>query len=255
MKSIFLCLALMAMLTCIYSQADQTQAPPGMVLIPGGSYMMGHASGQGISTPAHPVTLPPFFMDTHEVSNHQYAEFCKATGHKWPEFWGLDIYKSGPDYPDYPVIGVSHFEAAKYAAWAGKRLPSEAEWEYAARGGALEMDFPYGPAADREKARYNDPNAEKGPLPVGSFEPNEYGLYDMAGNVWEWVEDWFGPDYYRASPQAEPKGPGHGQFRVFRGGGWHSGASCTTVHRRNALPEHWVDLAGGFRCVRDVDKR
>jgi sulfatase modifying factor 1 len=105
-----------------------------MVLIPGGTFMMGSDKGQAIAAPKHPVTLQAFYMDIHEVSNREYEEYCRATGSKFPEFWGMDLYKSGPDYPDYPVVGVSQFEATQYAEWAGKRLPTEAEWEHAARG-------------------------------------------------------------------------------------------------------------------------
>ena len=234
------------------AQETQKKIPDGMVLIPGGTYFMGKPSGGGIATPAHPVTLPSYYMDEKEVTNRQYHEFCMATGNKLPEFWGMDLYKSGLDFPDHPVIGVSQFEASLYAEWAGKRLPTEAEWEYAARGGLQDLDFPVGNESDHSKARFNNPEAEKGPVKTGSFEPNGYGLYDMSGNVWEWVSDWFYAGYYGESPEEAPQGPASGTFKVFRGGGWHSGKSCTTVHRRNALPQHWVDIAGGFRCVRDM---
>jgi sulfatase modifying factor 1 len=164
----------------------------------------------------------------------------------------MDIYKSGPGFPDHPVVGVSQFDASQYADWAGKRLPTEAEWEYAARGGLEFIDFPFGEKADHSLARFNDPEAEKGPVPVGSYEPNGFGLYDMSGNVWEWVEDWFDPGYYSESPVDHPKGPPTGTFRVLRGGGWHSGQGCISVRHRCALPQHWVDFAGGFRCVKNV---
>ena len=222
-----------------------------MVLIPAGTFMIGTENGQAIAAPKHPVILKAFYMDIHEVTNQEYYEYCMALGHKLPEFWGLDLYKSGMDYPDHPVVGVSHFEATQYAEWAGKRLPTEAEWEHAARGGLEDIAYPYGKKADHSMARFNDPEAEKGPVKTGSYPPNAYGLYDMSGNAWEWVSDWFFESYYSESAEENPGGPSCGTFRVFRGGGWHSGPGCTTVHRRNALPEHWVDMAGGFRCVRD----
>lgn len=232
-------------------QAGEELVPDGMIMIPGGTYYIGSNDHQEIAAPKHPVTVAPFYMDIYEVSNKEYYEFCMATGHKLPEFWGMEIYKSGLDYPDHPVVGVGNFNATEYAEWVGKRLPTEAEWEIAARGGVEDISFSYGEEADHDFARFNDPIAEKGPVKRGSYPPNGYGLYDMNGNVWEWVSDWFSEVYYQESPEANPSGPSHGTFRVFRGGGWHSGGGCTAVHHRNALPSHWVDIAGGFRCAKD----
>jgi formylglycine-generating enzyme required for sulfatase activity len=231
---------------------SQDQAPEGMVLIPGGTFYMGSNDHQRIAQVKHPLTLDPFYMDTHELSNKEYHQFCMSTGHALPEFWGMDKYKSGLDYPKHPVVGISQFFATEYAEWAGKRLPTEAEWEYAARAGVEDISFPYGENADRSKARFNDPLAESGPVKTASYAPNAFGLYDMSGNAWEWVADWFSEEYYHVSPPVNPQGPSQGSFRVLRGGGWHSGPGCTTVHHRNALPTHWVDMAGGFRCVKDV---
>jgi formylglycine-generating enzyme required for sulfatase activity len=242
-------------ITAAYGQVYEGNPPEGMVLIPGGNIMIGTDNGQSFAAPRHPVILNAFYMDIHEVSNREYEKFCLATGYKFPEFWGMDVYKSGPDYPDYPVVGVSNFDATQYAEWAGKRLPTEAEWEQAARGGLEDIAYPYGEKADHSRSRFNDPGAEKGPAKIGSYPPNSYGLYDMSGNVWEWVSDWFSENYYSESPEENPGGPSNGTFRVFRGGGWHSGAGCTTVHQRNALPSHWVDFAGGFRCVQDISKQ
>ena len=238
-----------------FGQKGNGNPPDGMVLIPGGTFMMGSNDGQGIAAPKHPVILNAFYMDIREVSNREYEKFCMAAGYKFPEFWGMEIYKSGPDYPDYPVVGVSNFDARQYAEWAGKRLPTEAEWEYAARGGLEDIAYPYGETADHASSRFNDPEAEKGPVKTGSYPPNTYGLHDMSGNAWEWVSDWFSETYYGESPELNPGGPSTGNFRVFRGGGWHSGPGCTSVHHRNALPSHWVDLAGGFRCVKDINKQ
>lgn len=245
-SSLLLVLTLLA-----YGQEEEKNTPEGMMLIPGGTFMIGSDHGQSIAAPKHPVTLNAFYMDIHEVSNRDYEEYCLATGYKFPEFWGMDLYKSGPDYPDHPVIGVSQFDASQYAEWAGKRLPTEAEWEHAARGGLEDISYPYGEKANHNKSRFNDPEADPGPVKIGSYSPNGYGLYDMSGNVWEWVSDWFSESYYSESHEQNPGGPSMGTFSVFRGGGWHSGGGCTTVHRRNALPSHWVDFAGGFRCVKD----
>lgn len=241
------------LLGAAHGQTKSPVPPGGMVLIPGGSSMMGSDSHQGIASPKHQVILSSYYMDTYEVSNQKYYDFCMGTGYKLPEFWGMEIYKSGLDYPDHPVVGVSQFDASEYADWAGKRLPTEAEWEHAARGGLDDVSYYFGDKADRSMARYNDPEAEKGPLKTGSYPSNSYGLYDMSGNAWEWVSDWFSESYYSESPEKNPQGPARGSFKVLRGGGWHSGGGCISVHHRNALPQHWLDMAGGFRCVKDLD--
>jgi len=229
----------------------QPQAVPAeMVLIPAGDFLMGVDSKKDDS-PAHKVHLSAFYLDKYQVTNAQYAEFCAATGNMLPEFWGLDRFRSGPGYPNHPVVGVSWFDALAYAEWCGKRLPSEAEWEYAARGGLAGLIFPYGD--DPDPARMNFSAAKLGgPVAVGSYPPNGFGLHDMAGNVVEWVADFYAEGYYKPAPAVSPKGPEKGRFRVLRGGGWHSGASCCRVHYRNALVPQWKDIAVGFRCARDV---
>jgi len=239
--------------TFTHGQSVPGTPPEGMVLIPGGTCFMGSNSHQGIASPKHQVKLNPYYMDAREVSNKEYHDFCMETGYRLPEFWDMEIYKSGLDYADHPVIGVSFTDASEYAVWAGKRLPTEAEWEHAARGGLDDISYHFGDKADHTKARYNNPEAEKGPVETGSFPPNAYGLFDMSGNAWEWVSDWFSETYYQESPENNPRGPLMGTFKVFRGGGWHSGPGCITIHRRNALPQNWLDIAGGFRCVKDVD--
>ncbi len=239
--------------TCSATCQQPTNTPPeGMIMIPGGTFLMGTNDHQQSASPKHLVSLDSFYMDIYEVTNAQYDHFCMATGHNLPEFWGMEVFKSGSDFPDHPVIGVNHSDATAYATWAGKRLPTEAEWEYAARGGEVEISYYFGDDADHRYARYNDPESAKCPVKTGSYPPNGYGLYDMSGNVWEWVSDWFNEDFYKESPEKNPTGPDHGSFKVFRGGGWHSGPGCITVHRRNALPRNWVDIGGGIRCVKEI---
>jgi sulfatase modifying factor 1 len=222
----------------------------GLVLIPGGEFTMGKDNA-GDYSPSHKVYVDSFYMDRYEVTNAQYLRFCEETEARLPEFWGMKEFRSGPDFPDYPVVGITWSDARDYAEWSGKRLPTEAEWEYAARGGLVDMNYPQGESLDSIQANYTLADLE-GTTAVGSFPPNGYGLYDMAGNVWEWVADYYHEGYYKTSPARNPPGPEDGKFKVIRGGGWHSGPFCNRVYYRQALPPHWVDFAVGFRCVKNL---
>lgn len=230
---------------------SQVTAPDDMVLIPAGEFTMGkNSAGVTDWQPEHKVTVDAFYMDKCEVTNKQYFEFCKSTGNPLPEFWGSSQFKCSLEYPDHPVTGVNFTDALKYAHWAGKRLPTEAEWEYAARGGLSGSNYPWGNQIDSTLVNYG--KKYKTTLKVGSFKPNGYGLFDMGGNVWEWTMDNYGSNYYAISPGLNPLGPESGRFKVIRGGSWHSGAMCIQTYYRNGLPGSWVDFAVGFRCVKNV---
>jgi len=223
-----------------------------MVLVPAGQYAIGQDSDKERDfSPQHVVCLDSFYIDVYEVSNSEYEKFCDETGHRLPEFWDNPDFCSGEEYPDHPVCGVSYFDALAYAKWAGKRLPTEAEWEVAARGGLKGNAYPWGNDIVPEKSNYNKSGINS-TTKKGSYSPNDYGIYDISGNVWEWVMDFYDYSYYKSSPVNNPKGPEKGKFRVIRGGSWHSGPGCTGVYYRNALPQGWVDFAVGFRCVKDV---
>ncbi len=232
---------------------EKTPAPPSeeaeMALIPRGEFLMGKEGHQDFS-PQHKVWIDPFYIDKYEVTNAQYFEFCEATDHKLPEFWGLDVYRSGLDHPDHPVVGVSWLDATAYATWRGARLPTEAEWEYAARGGLITRNYSHGDEMDSTLYAPSGFTGDGAPSPVGSFPPNGHGLYDMTRNVAEWVSDWYDYDYYAVSPQRNPTGPGHGKFRGLRGGGWHTGPYCSRVYIRTGLQSNWVDFNVGFRCAK-----
>ncbi len=239
----------------------------------------------------HTVYVDAFYIDRYEVTNAQYKEFVEATGHLKPsgnrlvkvtktqfkksmEARGLrpgevpsnfiearvasNDFKPWDDsefnQPNQPVTCVSWEDAVAYAKWAGKRLPTEAEWEKAARGGLISKRYPWGDTISRNDANYG---AWKDCLaPVGSFAPNGYGLYDVAGNVWEWVADWFDKDYYKLSPKDNPKGPETGRWRVLRGGsfGCVGGGFPFDLHcakRQVKEPTHRSSSCG-FRCAKDV---
>jgi iron(II)-dependent oxidoreductase len=226
-----------------------------MVLIPAGKFLMGKDTEKASSvSPAHKVKLDAFYMDKYEVTNGEYLKFCKETDHKLPYFWGTEIFKSGENFLDYPVVGVNWNDAKKYAEWAGKRLPTEAEWEYAARGGLEGVDYPYGNEYTGKKFEQDPTGWQNFIEPVGKNEPNGYGLYDMSGNVWEWVADYFSRDYYKVSESDNPRGPEIESSRGIRGGSWVSGPGCKKVYYRKGLPGNWYDFAVGFRCAKDVEE-
>lgn len=222
----------------------------GFVEIPSGGFLMG-GEMEPDHQPVHVVEISAFRLMKHHVTNAEYAAFCEATEHRLPEFWGQDRYRCGPEHPDHPVVGVSFHDAAAFAEWIGGRLVTEAEWEYAARGGLVGKAYPFGDEVDPSKANYARSDT-KGTEPVGSYPPNGFSLYDMCGNVVEWVADRYDPAYYARSPRVKPAGPEAGKHRVIRGGGWHSGPYCVRVDFRNALPANWVDFAVGFRVAKGV---
>jgi sulfatase modifying factor 1 len=262
------------------------------------------ADGEG---PVHAVTLAPFHIDATCVTNEQFNAFINATGHQtdaerfgWSfvfeghltpaqqapavrsrvvgsEWWcRLERAPGGPPAGPgtnikqrwaHPVVHVSWHDAQAYAAWAGKRLPTEAEWEYAARGGLAQKRFPWGDELEPGgrhamnvwqgvfPARNTEADGHYGPAPAKSFKANGYGLYNMTGNVWEWCWDWFDAGYYRVSSSENPPGPASGESRVMRGGSYLCHASYCNRYRTDARSSITPDSSTtnlGFRCVRDV---
>ncbi|MEW6092761.1 MAG: SUMF1/EgtB/PvdO family nonheme iron enzyme [Chloroflexota bacterium] len=175
------------------------------VLIPGGEFQMGSDTDKDHSQ-VHKVLINSFYIDKYEVANILYNNFCKATGHRLPGFWCMDGFRYGPNFPNHPVVGVSWQDAAAYADWCGKHLPTEAEWEYATRGGLSNMNYPNGNTLDPSQGNYSK-SALGGPIEVGSYSGNGFGLYDMQGNVVEWVWDYYDENYYSSSPMVNPWGP------------------------------------------------
>ena len=133
-----------------------------LVLVPGGEFLMGSDS-EGDHSPVHKVYIDSFYIDRCVVTNAQYLKFCEATGHRLPDFWGMEGFRCGPDYPNHPVITVSWYDATEYAKWCGRRLPTEAEWEYAARGGLVGMDYPNGDTLYPSDGNYNQ-SGKGGPV-------------------------------------------------------------------------------------------
>ncbi|MGQ9464745.1 MAG: formylglycine-generating enzyme family protein [bacterium] len=236
-------------------KAKKIMPPPqDMVMIPGGYFVMGSDSAG--ESPKHRVWIDTFYMDKYEVTNRQYLEFVKATGHPKPAF----IKDFSLNNPNQPVVGVSYFDALCYAKWAGKRLPTEAEWEYAARGGLVDKEFPWGNDMPLRRSNYApggnlEADGYKYTSPVGRFPPNNFGLYDMAGNVWEWCADFYDSLYYRISPEKNPAGPDSGYARVLRGGSWLSiNPKHLRCSSRMKLKPFVQDRYYGFRCAKDAKR-
>lgn len=227
-----------------------TSLPDSMVLIPAGKYTIGDKKGLSEQKPEHSVTVNAFFIDIHEVTNAQYKVFLDSTGYALPMYWRDTLYNK----PYQPVVGISWYDAVEYCKWAGKRLPTEAEWEIAARGGLTSEDYPFTGKINQDKANYIFDKYEKpkGLLKVGSYPPNGYGLYDMAGNVYEWCKDWYLETAYKdTTDYINPQGPIKGQARVMRGGAWNYNADFQQVAMRNrAKPELRTNYIG-FRCAKN----
>jgi formylglycine-generating enzyme required for sulfatase activity len=279
-----------------------------MVHVTGGPFLMGTDDPDGYAAdgegPVHEVTLRPYRVDVHAVTNDDFAEFVDATGHVtaaeqfgwsfvfggllpddfpdtrgvqaapwWRQVFGADWRH--PDGPQsdldgrgrHPVVHVSWDDAQAFCAWRGVRLPTEAEWEHAARGGLVQQRFPWGdelePGGEHRmnvwQGEFPAENARAdgwyGTAPVDAFPANGFGLHNVTGNVWEWCADWFAPEYYASSPAADPTGPDTGTHRVMRGGSYLCHASYCTRYRVAARSGNTPDSSTGnlgFRCVAEA---
>jgi formylglycine-generating enzyme required for sulfatase activity len=216
-----------------------------MRLIPAGKFSMGSNDGDSDEKPVHTVYVDAFYMDVYEVTVGQYKKFIQATGHRAPN-WS-DVSKYSPT-DNHPIIYVSWDDAQAYCKWAGKRLPTEAEWEKATRGGLVGKRYPWGDEIDSTKANYDGKVGKT--TPVGTYPENGYGLHDMAGNVWEWCSDWYDANYYSSSPRNNPPGAPSGQYRVCRGGSWVVNPSDIRAANRGRVNPSGSGISLGFRgCV------
>lgn len=233
--------------------AEYRHEKTGIILIeiPADTFIMGSSEGITIEGPIHIVYLDEYYIGKYEVTNEQYKKFCDTTGRSYPEdpnFTGMPNYFI--NYPDYPVVNVSWEDAKAFSAWAGLRLPTEAEWEKAARG-TDSRKYPWGNEEPTDSGFYRanwgegfDQNVWKRDgyeytSAVGTYKCGDspYGCYDMSGNVWEWCEDWYDENYYEVSAINNPQGPSAGDVRVLRGGSWLEDARyCRVVYRCGGEP-------------------
>jgi formylglycine-generating enzyme required for sulfatase activity len=206
------------------------------VLIPAGQFQMGSNDGDSNEKPVHKVKINSFLISKYEVTQGVYQEVMGSNPSK---------FQKGNNYP---VEQVSWDDCQKFCKRAGLRLPTEAEWEYAAKSGT-NTEFYWGNEPDVHYMWY-DEKWEGGHHSMGEKKPNGFGLYDILGNVWEWCQDWYGEDYYKDSPKDNPKGPASGQYHVLRGGSWCDSAYCCRSYFRvrDVPPDNVI----GFRLVRDL---
>jgi len=235
-----------------------------MIRVPAGQFPMGVPKGDRDGGrdeyPRHDVQLDAYYIDKYEVTHGRYAEFVKATGHRIPEnpknskrtLWSDHLSDA---LAERPVINVDWHDADAYCRWAGKRLPTEAEWEKAARG-TDDRRFPWGNVEPTHKhLNFNQQwQGEKTLMPVGSYEAGKspFGAYDMAGNVWEWVADWYDPLYYEKSPPTNPKGPEAGTYKVLRSSGWSVETPLVRLFTRVKSDPVNRNDSTGFRCAADA---
>jgi len=241
--------------------AAEISDPKGaeMVLVDEGVFIMGNDSGGGDKSPAHIASLSNFYIDKFEVTNQNYQACVEDLGCELPK---NTIYYVLPSYGNHPAVYVTWEMADAYCEWRDARLPSEAEWEKAARGTNSSV-YPWGILFKRSAANYCDTGCEYSyadsswsdgyarTAPVGTYEDgiSPYGAYDMAGNVAEWVADWYAADYYKNSIRVDPQGPESGLYRVLRGGSWFNKSTDLKVFMRNHLRPNVGYNYTGFRCA------
>jgi formylglycine-generating enzyme len=253
---------------------------PNLARIPAGDFLMGAADAEEDERPVHRVYVSEFFIGRFPITNDEYARFVQATGHPAPVIAGLPLITLGgreslfveesapyvwtdgqppSGHATHPVVLVRHDDAVAYCEWLSEttgraaRLPTEAEWEKAARAGSEGQRYPWGNDIDGSRGNYLTDAAarpQRGTRPTGTYPPNAYGLYDVVGNVWEWVADWYSADYYVMGEMRDPRGPQIGNMRIVRGGSWlNDDVTMLRCAYRHKVPPDTYAYSVGFRIV------
>jgi formylglycine-generating enzyme required for sulfatase activity len=253
---------------------------PNLARIPAGDFLMGAVDAEDDERPVHRVFVSEFFIGRFPVTHDEYARFVHATGHPAPAVRELPLITFGgrdtifrelaapyvwendqppPGQGSHPVVLVRYDDAIAYCHWLSEaigrlvRLPTEAEWEKAARAGNDGLRYPWGNDIDASHCNFlTDPTVkrQKGTRPTGTYPPNAYGLYDVCGNVWEWVADWYSSDQYGLGEERDPRGPESGILRIMRGGSWVNDdvAMLRCAYRHKVPPDTYV-YSAGFRII------
>jgi formylglycine-generating enzyme len=223
---------------------------PRLAEIPAAWFLMGSVSGQDCERPVHRVWIDSFRLAATQVTNKEYERFLDSTGTAAPPFWTDQNFS----HPEQPVAGVSWFDAERYCSWLTRRtghayrLPTEAEWERAARGDFEQKNFPWGDEPPQSLPDY-DARWQRGPEPVARYAPNPFGLYNMGDNVHEWCRDWYAANYYAMSPDRNPRGPEQGQRKASRGGSWRHHVKVSRCSARSSIPPEFQYADYGFRVA------
>ncbi len=283
----------------IFSISLNSNAQTNMILVEGGTFMMGRDASKDKTNsmefkdelPRHEINLNSFYIGKYEVTVKEYKVFVNAKGKKMPKQPGAKWFEGHPDtkiyYPlsktqwwgwkdEHPIQNVSWYDAVEYCNWLstkeslqkcyniqgekttcdfsknGYRLPTEAEWEYAARGGQKSKGYIYAGSDNlTEVAWFDETTSLKSPAKVGTKKPNELGIYDLSGNVWEWCWDFYAGNYYSYSPKDNPKGAAHTIYRVTRGGSWHYRDALARIPDRDGPMPGFTSFNHGFRVVKN----
>jgi sulfatase modifying factor 1 len=232
------------------SASGSTVAEPALIRIPEGFFLMGSNSGQDCERPIHRVWIDSFLLAATQVTNAEYAVFLRAASPPPPPFWQDAKFS----HPQQPVAAVSWHEAVRYCHWLSSRtgrsyrLPTEAEWERAARGTLEQKNFPWGDDPPQSLPDYGT-RWQTGPEPVARYAPNLFGLYDIGDNLHEWCSDWYDPNYYAVSPERNPRGPEGGQRKASRGGSWRHHIKVARCSARSSIPPEFQYADYGFRVA------
>lgn len=222
-----------------------------MLTIPAGPFLMGTHGGPDNEAPAHQVHLDEFWIAERPVANYQYAAFIRAKGLSPPPWWSDPMFS----HPQQPVVGVNWHEANQYCEWLTNltghevRLPTEAEWEKASRGGLSGKRYPWGDEPPDQRPFSGIDPATGGPPHLGTNEPNRFGIFDMSEGVHEWCHDFYDANYYKISPAINPRGPAAGRRRVSRGGSWRHRIKFSRCAARSSLPPDFRYSDYGFRVA------
>lgn len=219
----------------------------GFVLVEGGTFFMGNNDGEEDEKPQHWVNVNSFYIDKYEVTVAKYKKFCEATNREMPKEpkWGWRDQD--------PITTISWFDANDFAKWSGKRLPTEAEWEYAARGGNKSKSYTFSGSNNVNDIAWHWDNSNKQAHEIGLKKPNELDIYDLTGNVWEWCSDWYNLKYHLNSPRNNPQGPETGEKKILRGGSWYSYSSALRITYQSNSDPNTKYAHIGFRCVFNAD--